>query len=547
MHFIHHLPQALLMPIKFCMRFGFHWIRAGLLCAGVLAGLAEADTPRLREASVPGIWSPLSSLEQQFLNDWAKGLNNDPDTLLTLYWIAAGHSDTAELARVRKTLQEATAGFNANLGDERNAERQASLLNHWMHATFLGQGQTQAKPQTSPHGVEEDSRTRTPEDDRPGPGYREAQSEVATLLATGDFNCISASLLYALLLRYSGLDGEGALLPTHAFIEVDNPAGKAIEVETTSPHGINPERSPDSYARAAAAWRSHSALAAPTYADYRAREKVAFWQLGTRNMLHQHTHPDRMSAADRGRLAEISAYLDPTYEGAQINRLYFLVEEAGRLMAAQKSAELHRLIERVYATVRRDAASFSPDSPLQDNLFSLQLYGLISSAEQDATDYFNQLLADSLNNPRAPAQTTRWRQNLLHALKIRLEKHTGLADADLGRDLLESLAQHFPQGEPETNTFAALTAFFYHRLAYQSAQQQDWPNAVALLEQLIGLDYAPQDRTETDTRLGIAYANWGQTEARHTREAALGLLLQCEALHSAAVCQPLSEWLHKNR
>lgn len=73
--------------------------------------------------------------------------------------------------------------------------------------------------------------------------YDERATTFREVLATGRFNCVSASVLYLLAGTALGLEVEGELLPTHARARVrtepSSSAGWKI-VETTSPRGFDP-------------------------------------------------------------------------------------------------------------------------------------------------------------------------------------------------------------------------------------------------------------------------------------------------------------------
>lgn len=69
--------------------------------------------------------------------------------------------------------------------------------------------------------------------------YSELQTRVDTAILTGEYNCVSSSILYYYFARSLGLNVEGVETPVHALctILID---GKKIDVETTNPYGFNP-------------------------------------------------------------------------------------------------------------------------------------------------------------------------------------------------------------------------------------------------------------------------------------------------------------------
>ena len=76
--------------------------------------------------------------------------------------------------------------------------------------------------------------------------YRARHSKLTEVLETGDYNCVSATLLFNGLLRRFGIQSRVVDSPTHvlshAFVD-----GTWVEVETTNPRGFDPFRSEDEY------------------------------------------------------------------------------------------------------------------------------------------------------------------------------------------------------------------------------------------------------------------------------------------------------------
>ncbi len=70
-------------------------------------------------------------------------------------------------------------------------------------------------------------------------GYHLPDSEINKVLSTGKFNCVSSSLIYAIVGRRLGLDVRGVEVPDHVLSIVYDGAAH-VDVETTSPHGFDP-------------------------------------------------------------------------------------------------------------------------------------------------------------------------------------------------------------------------------------------------------------------------------------------------------------------
>ncbi len=69
--------------------------------------------------------------------------------------------------------------------------------------------------------------------------YRLNCAKISTTFVTGEYNCVTASILYLALAKSLGIQTEGQLTELHAFCSVYI-NGQKIDVETTNPHGFNP-------------------------------------------------------------------------------------------------------------------------------------------------------------------------------------------------------------------------------------------------------------------------------------------------------------------
>jgi tetratricopeptide (TPR) repeat protein len=72
-------------------------------------------------------------------------------------------------------------------------------------------------------------------------GYASEQTDVATILDLGTFNCVSSATLFNMIGRRLGLDCRGVEVPQHAFSIVYDGVSHA-DVETTTDGGFNPAR-----------------------------------------------------------------------------------------------------------------------------------------------------------------------------------------------------------------------------------------------------------------------------------------------------------------
>jgi len=70
--------------------------------------------------------------------------------------------------------------------------------------------------------------------------YSRFQTKVDVMFKTGEYNCVSSSLLFMALAKQCGLDARMQETPVHAFVTVYTKDGKSFDVETTNPFGVNP-------------------------------------------------------------------------------------------------------------------------------------------------------------------------------------------------------------------------------------------------------------------------------------------------------------------
>lgn len=193
--------------------------RADLLRLALLAsivGLAAA-------ASVRGATHPAgfdeTSLEERMLHDAADGCL-DGFSPLEAALIAGGVNEEAELATLVRSLRSPIDA--SNRGDASSWSK-ARALHQWMHATIL----TGA--------------------------YNDDAADVRATLEGGEFNCLTATILYNEFCRRQGVEARAISVPGHVFsrvlgdVDADIEAGDAetsdvFDVQTTCPDWF--ERSP---------------------------------------------------------------------------------------------------------------------------------------------------------------------------------------------------------------------------------------------------------------------------------------------------------------
>lgn len=493
-----------------------------------LATISEAATISRTEfgQNAYPIWSPLSFFERQTIGERHAAEAGDPDALLALYIMASGRHSVNDYQTIKKqidafirTLQDRTDGML-------DPWQQGELLNGAMHHAFF---KTPAqKDKSSDDSGEEQS--------APPNNYNIDQSTLTTIFSQNTFNCISSSLLYAVLARHLNFDGRGVMLPSHAFIQLDFNDGKSAEVETTSATGYDKHHDAEFYQRSADAWFNPRGLAPSTYEDYLSRELIPFWQLGTRNMLHQHTHPKRMNDIDRGRLAEISAFIDPSHEPAQINRMHYYTTEASNLAEKQQWQDLTRLLSTVIEQLSLDTPSFSHNEQLQNSFFWLNLISIEAYAQRlDLESTVNAIEAAN-NLAYNDERLSRVKNRSVDALNTLLKNAVTLKDFNSGLYAITSI-EMIISDHPH---YAEALEWFYNQWAKFYWDTESWPDAVAILEDYLAQPYLPNDIGKTQTNLANAYKNWVLDElGRNNIGSAKAIAFQCEMQHlDILVCKP---------
>ena len=180
------------------------------------ASPARRGTPASGAAADPLGAHPLSPLERRLFDD-ATDRSLDQLTLLDAALIASGVVGEAALVewrrRLDRRLDEVVAAVPARGGPR---ERGRALL-ETLHAKLLGR-------------------------------YETRTTSLTEVLTEGRYNCVTATILYNHLAQRLGLLTRAVLLPSHVYTLVYTEEGP-VEVETTSPHGFDPDRSSREYLR----------------------------------------------------------------------------------------------------------------------------------------------------------------------------------------------------------------------------------------------------------------------------------------------------------
>lgn len=423
----------------------------------------------------------------------SRALAGDAEALLNVYVLASGGRQLADVTPVQRAINNFLEQAKNDWQNESDPWRRAEGLYLAMHRHFLTGG------------------------------YDADQSALTGIFTTGRFNCISASLLYIVLARHFNVPVQGVLMPSHAFVEITLADGRGVEVETTHPQGFGVVHNQAFYERAAQ-WVQAGDFAPSTLEDYRKRKKVSALALGAMNMLNQHTRPELMSREDAFRLAEISAYFDPSNALAQEKRLQFYTQEINTLSQANSWNDAAALLGKVLADIETTTAPLADNARIQEKKALLQFSAPITYAHLGNTA----LLSEHLKRLSAQRFPPALEQHKLTAQAETLTVlfHT-LADKKTFEEGLFFLAETYPHLGQQAYWPEAVN-LFYSLWAKDRWQQEDWPGVVDILEgYLLRQDRPNQTATEQKNLTG-AYRNWVQVYLnRQDRPAAQSVLDAC--------------------
>ena len=125
--------------------------------------------------------------------------------------LSSGVHDALQRRKYLTQLDEITAASKVAVGPDATPYERGERLLEWLHETVMVNG------------------------------YEEDQTDLATLLRNGKFNCVSSATLYNIVGRRLGLDLRAVEVPEHAFSILYNGTRHA-DAETTIAAGFNPAR-----------------------------------------------------------------------------------------------------------------------------------------------------------------------------------------------------------------------------------------------------------------------------------------------------------------
>lgn len=277
-------------------------------------------------ALLPDVTIQPNSAEAALLADAADG-RLDEHSLLEAALVASGVEDAAARMRHVQRVSALALRLRQRCAAEPSPQRQAQLVLETLHEELLA-GQY-ALPCTQLHKV----------------------------LQCGDYNCVSATLLYNCLCQVCGLDARACEMPGHAFSVVVLPDGTRLEVETTCRQWFR--LSPEAQ-RTAGAAGINPRDAAP-------RRNLAPVQLVA--IIYYNRGVDALEQSNFPAAVRFNAYalrLDPTNQAAEGNLLaavnnWALEESSGEdfaravalLGAGLRIAPWHRTFEVNYLAVHQ--------------------------------------------------------------------------------------------------------------------------------------------------------------------------------------------------
>lgn len=448
----------------------------------VVADHADERTIDRTGFAAPGqtTWTVLTQFEQTVLD-------RHPDhDLLNLYLMASGDvRNTDEAGPFRQRIDdffEAHDDITA-IKDERG--RGARLLQS-MHQYFL----------------RADERS-------PLAAYDEDQSQLSELLRSGIYNCISSALLYLVLAEKAGLTTAGVIMPSHAFVQVTLPDGRAADVETTAADGFDVVRDQTFFDRNAGEWFQSRRLVVPSFADYEQRRVVNAAGLGYDSLWSQHTTEARMNYADRLRLAEFRGVLQADQPDAQHNRLVYYYREAEFLRNQNNMQALDQLMARIEPFLAgfsnvippdlfREQISVVPLLLLQAERADWLLRGGndISNAIELAFDVLQQVDTAPMN------------ANVIRDLSYRaLNTQVMALLANAGYIEARTIIEQFPADCAASGFCINALEQYYVAHGRQFWQQQNWPRTISLYEEYLSRGLQTDNRQIFSSNLETAYLN----------------------------------------
>ena len=483
-----------------------------LVCATTAADEVDFDRSGFGASPLP-IWSELGAFESHAVSRIPAARAGDADALLALYLLASGEPlEMEEFEDIRDGLDNWITTLPLS-GDPRQARRDARRLFIGMHAEYLGT---------------ELSSTAPPEQ------YREAQSQLSRVFTSGEFNCISSTMLYIVVAQKLGIEAEGVVLPSHAFVQLNLP-GEVVEVETTSFNGFDVPHDEDFYAVDSNAWFSARELEPPSWQDYLNREFMDPVELGFFNMINQHTMDERMAYRDRMRLAELRGHYLPRDEAAQKSRLAYYYREFAHLREQRDYATVRRMYDRLanYLATIEDRDFRDPETLLLLTAVQAQMADtLVRTGSPEAGLALARRLLQSRPFPDSAAPEQSHLFSVVSGYAVERAEQADYPGARLAFDALEVECL-------QNKVCNSGLAQVYSAWALHYVDARDWERSADIYREYLLLDSSSKLADYFTNNLQRVYLNWAATEEWNGEwETAVAVLNQCtQLLDAAADCE----------
>jgi len=318
----------------------------GLMLAGACATSSGGDfrlpaqerTGDVPEDVRPGfgnaqlhVWWPLTPPEEAALRGLDEARRGDAHALLALAIAASGdRRDAASYAAFQRRVDQFVAEVRPVIAAARDDWHRGYELHRAMHRAFFTAG-------TAELG-----------------GYAVDQARVTGIFTSGRYNCLSSTMLFLVLARSFELPVRAAAVPTHVFVELGRPGGRAIEIETTSATGFDWVHDARFFREQAASWSGQRGLRPTTFDEYQHRRILEPYQLMALAMLDAHSGAGE---ADRNRLDELSNVVDPASADAQRGRIDAYGNEANALFDKKAWRTMVKLFDVVGPAITQIVAS----------------------------------------------------------------------------------------------------------------------------------------------------------------------------------------------
>jgi hypothetical protein len=400
-------------------------------------------------------WWPLTEAEAAALRGIEQARQGDAHALLALAIVASGdHRDVASHAGYQQRVDQFLATVKPTIDAAADDWHRGYELHRAMHRTFFA-------------------------DRAELGGYDFYQARVTGIFDGGHYNCLSSAMLFTVLARGIGLPARAALVPTHVFVEMGEPGGKIIEIETTSSTGFDWIHDERFYKEEAAGWSGKRGLRPVTLDDYQHRKIVQPYQLMASAMFG--TRRDETDL-ERYHLNELAAMVDPDDPELQKRRMQLYDKEAYDLFDLKASRTIAKLFDTVRPAVS-DIGARSKDSTTLELVSWANWYHANALMVVGRQDEAVALMAEGLAHFDAAWQDApKLRNNYLSVLSNRLgelidrnDYPTAVATFTKYRDLCKS-----------QDTCAGNAGVVYSNWSLHHQREGDWQSARKVLQDCVG-------------------------------------------------------------